>query len=170
MKIDLDALSDITYGLYIVGANSDGKPNAMIANSVLQVSANPVKLAACINKNCLTHDYIMKSRMFCAQAIKQGADLLFIGNYGFRAGRDFDKFARYKYRLTQNNLPAVLENTLDIFEVKVDTVVDLGTHTFFAGPLLSAEILDEGEPLTYAYYHTVLRGKTPRGATTFKEN
>jgi len=169
MTIDTEALADITYGLYIVGASFGGKPNAMIANSIMQVTASPVKLAACINKDSLTHEYISKTGIFSAQAIKQGADMIFIGNYGFRTGKDYDKFAKYKYELTPNNLPAVLENTLDIFEVKVEAALDLGTHTLFAGPVISARVLARGEPLTYNYYHTVLRGKTPRGATTYKE-
>jgi flavin reductase (DIM6/NTAB) family NADH-FMN oxidoreductase RutF len=135
----------------------------------MQVTAKPEQIAVCANKESLTHEYILKSGFFTVQAIKESADMVFIGNFGFRTGRDFDKFAKYKYKLTQNNLPAVLENTMDIFEIKTDKTVDLGTHTMFIGNAFSAEVLSEdGQPLTYRYYQTVMRGKTPRGATTFK--
>jgi ferric-chelate reductase [NAD(P)H] len=169
MTIDIRAFYDMSYGLYIIGSSLDGKNNAMIVNSVMQVTAQPEKVAVCVNKETLTHEYIIKSGYFSAQPIKEGADMMFIGNFGFRTGRDFDKFAKYKYKLTQNNIPVILENTIDVFEIKTDKTVDLGTHTMFIGTVLYAEVLsEEGRPLTYSYYQTVMRGNTPRGATTFK--
>lgn len=170
MSIDIRSFYDMSYGLYIVGASLGDKPNAMIANSVFQVTAEPAKIAVAINKETLTHDYIKQSGYFCVQPVKEGADMVFIGNFGFRTGRDFNKFEKYKFKLSQNNLPVVLENTLDVFEVKTDNIVDVGTHTLFIGTVISAEVLDkEGKPLTYSYYQTVMRGKTPKGATTFKQ-
>ncbi|MDR0734192.1 MAG: flavin reductase family protein [Elusimicrobiota bacterium] len=169
MSIDARVFYDLSYGVYIVGAALSGKNNAMIVNSVMQVTAQPEKIAICANKDSLTHEYILKSGFFTIQAIKEGADMVFIGNFGFRTGRNFDKFAKYQFKLTQNNLPVILENTLDIFEIKTEQTVDLGTHTMFIGAVHSAEALSvEGRPLTYNYYQTVMRGKTPRGATTFK--
>ena len=169
MSIDLSALGDMTYGLYIVGAHDgSSKVNAMIANSVFQVTASPCKIAACINKQALTHSYIQKSGWFSVQVIKEDADMVFIGNFGFRTGKDFDKFAKYKWQPTENKLPCALENVLSILEIKVAQVVDFGTHTMFVGDMLASRVLDEGAPLTYKYYQRVMCGKTPRGATTFK--
>jgi ferric-chelate reductase [NAD(P)H] len=171
MTIDIRAFFDMSYGLYIVGTQFEGRENAMIANTVFQVTAQPAKIAVSINKKALTHDIIMKSKIFCVQAVKEGVDMPFIGNFGFRTGRDFNKFEKYRYKLSNNKLPIITENTLDVFEVEKDSVIDLGTHTLFVGQVQSSEILDEeGTPLTYKYYQTVMRGKTPRGATTFKEN
>jgi ferric-chelate reductase [NAD(P)H] len=169
MSIDIKVFCDLSYGVYIVGSCLEARPNAMIVNSVVQVTARPEKIAVCVNKESLTREYILKSGFFTIQAIKEGADMVFIGNFGFRTGRNFDKFVKYKFKLTQNNLPAILENTLDIFEIKTEQTVDLNTHTMFIGDVISAEVLsEEGNPLTYNYYQTVMRGKTPRGATTFK--
>jgi ferric-chelate reductase [NAD(P)H] len=169
MSIDASVFYDLSYGVYIVGGTLGGKNNAMIVNSAMQVTAHPEKIAICANKDSLTNEYILKSGFFTIQAIKEGADMVFIGNFGFRTGRNFDKFAKYKYKLTQNNLPVILENTLDFFEVKTEQTVDLGTHTMFIGTVLCVEALSgEGRPLTYNYYQTIMRGKTPRGATTYK--
>ena len=169
MTLDIRAYDDMTYGMYLVGAlGPGGKPNAMIANTVFQVTAELGRIAACVNKESLTHEYIKNSGFFCAQPVKEGADMIFVGNFGFHTGRGFDKFAKYKYKLTANNLPAVLDNTLDIIEAKVEQAIDAGTHTIFIGAVIAAEILGDGRPLTYAYYKEVMRGKTPRGATTFK--
>jgi len=45
--------------------------------------------------------------------------------------------------------------------------MEVGTHTLFAGELVDAGVLQGGEPMTYAYYHTIKRGTTPRNAPTF---
>ncbi|MBQ4493340.1 MAG: flavin reductase [Elusimicrobiaceae bacterium] len=168
--IDTRALADMSYGLFIIGARKGEKFNAMIANSVFQVTAEPPKIAIALNKNSLTHDYIKATGLFCVQAIEQGADMLFIGNFGFRTGKDYDKFAKVSYKLSAQGLPIVLDNTLSWMSVKVNQVIDLGTHTMFIGLVEDTQVIKEGKPLTYDYYQCVLRGKTPRGATTFKEN
>ena len=51
-------------------------------------------------------------------------------------------------------------------EVEVNNTVDLGTHTLFIGEVKDAGVLKEqGKALTYDYYHHVIKGKTPAGAT-----
>ena len=166
--IDSAVLADLTYGLFIVGSKDGEKFNAMIANSVFQVTAEPPKIAIALNKDSLTHDYIKKSGLFCVQAVAQGADMLFIGNFGFRTGKNYDKFAKVSYKLSAQGLPIVLDNTLFWMAAKVEKTIDLGTHTMFIGLVEEANLIKEGKPLTYDFYQGVLRGKTPRGATTFK--
>ena len=168
--IDNRALADMTYGLFIVGSKDGEKFNAMIANSVFQVTAEPPKIAIALNKQSLTHNYIKSCGLFSIQPISQGADMLFLGNFGFRTGKNYDKFAKVSYELSAQGLPIVLDNTLSWLAVKVNQTIDLGTHTMFIGLAEESRIIKEGKPLTYDYYQMVLRGKTPRGATTFKEN
>ena len=43
----------------------------------------------------------------------------------------------------------------------------MGTHTIFAGEVVGAEVIREGEPMTYAYYHQVKRGTTPKTAPSY---
>ena len=49
----------------------------------------------------------------------------------------------------------------------VDTV-DVGTHLLFIGDVVDAQKLSDEEPLTYAYYHAVLKGKTPPKASSYQ--
>jgi hypothetical protein len=37
----------------------------------------------------------------------------------------------------------------------------------FIGKVADAEKLSDAEPLTYAYYHSVLKGKTPPKASSY---
>jgi flavin reductase (DIM6/NTAB) family NADH-FMN oxidoreductase RutF len=52
-------------------------------------------------------------------------------------------------------------------EAKVINDVDVGTHTDFIGEVVAAEVLQKGEPMTYAYYHQVKRGTTPKAAPSY---
>ena len=162
-----ESLSYITYGLYIVTSVDGDKKNGLIVNTVFQVTAEPARVAISVNKNSLTHEYILKSGVFAAMPLAQSTTLPFIGIFGFRTGRNFDKFANVPYKMGPSGCPIVLKDTLSYMEVKVFNTVDMGTHTLFIGDVTGADILccEHGVPLTYEYYHTVIKGKTPKGAT-----
>ena len=51
-----------------------------------------------------------------------------------------------------------------MIEAEVIDNLDLGTHTVFMGDVANSEAMNEGTPLTYRYYHTHLKGKTPPNA------
>ena len=162
----IDGLNCITYGLYIVSSSFEGKDSAMIVNTVFQVSAEPPKVAISVNKECLTHEIIQKSHVFAAMPLEQKTDLPFIGRFGFRTGRNFDKFSGVQITRSSLGLPIVQEHTLSFIEVKVEKEVDVGTHTMFIGTVQDAKCTTlHKEPLTYEYYHKVIKGKAPKGAT-----
>lgn len=162
----IDGLNCITYGLYIVSSSFEGKDSAMIVNTVFQVSAEPPKVAISVNKECLTHEIIQKSHVFAAMPLEQKTDLPFIGRFGFRTGRNFDKFSGIQIMRSSLGLPIVQEHTLSFIEVKVEKEVDVGTHTVFIGTVQDAKCTTlHKEPLTYEYYHKVIKGKAPKGAT-----
>ena len=43
----------------------------------------------------------------------------------------------------------------------------MSAHTMFIGEVVAADVLKEGEPMTYAYYHQVKRGSTPKTAPLY---
>ena len=163
------ALYDISYGLYLVSSKMDDKLNGQIANTVIQVCSEPVKISVAINKNNYTHEFITGSKAFSVSILDKNTPLSFIGDFGFKCGRDVDKFKTINFKLTENGLPVVIDNTLSYLEARVLNEVDVGTHTLFIGELIGAEVLKEGEPMTYAYYHQVKRGTTPKSAPSYVE-
>jgi len=164
----INALFDMSYGLYIVSSCDGEKLNGQLANSVMQVTAEPAKMAVVIHKSNLTHEYITKSGVYTVSVVAEGAPMTFIGTFGFKTGRNEDKFAKVRHEKTRSGTPVVLDNTLSFFEVKVTQTVDVGTHTIFIGEITNGRIIADGKPLTYDYYYHVMRGKTPRNATTYK--
>ncbi|MDR9459945.1 MAG: flavin reductase family protein [Dehalococcoidia bacterium] len=164
------ALHVISYGLYVIGSRKGEKINAQIGNTVVQVSSEPPIISVCINKGNLTHEYIEDSGVFTASILAQDTPLNLIGRFGFKSGRDIDKFDGINYKLGETQAPIVLDNTLAYLEAKVINSVDVGTHTIFIGDLVGAEVIAEGEPMTYAYYHVVKRGTTPKTAPSFHKD
>lgn len=147
--------------------NSGAKINGQVANTVFQVTSEPPTVAVALNKENLTHKFVAESRAITLSILGQDAPLSLIGNFGFKSGRDVDKFAKVKYRIGSNGAPIVLEHTIGYLEARVLQQLDVGSHTIFVGELEEADIIEEGEPMTYAYYHQVKRGTTPRTAPTF---
>ena len=45
----------------------------------------------------------------------------------------------------------------------------MGTHTIFIGELVGADVPNDKEYMTYAHYHQVRRGSTPRTAPSYVE-
>lgn len=163
------ALYLISYGLYLVGSKKGDRINAQVANTVIQVCSEPVKLAVAINRNNYTHELIIASKAFTVSILAKETPLSFIGSFGFHCGRDVNKFEGVNYKLSESKLPIVMDNTLAYMEVKVFNQVDVGTHTLFIGDLVDADIIKDGEPLTYAYYQQVKRGTTPKSAPSYVE-
>ena len=153
----------------MVASEKQGKPNAQIANTVIQVTSEPPAIAMCINKQNLTHEFITQSKVFTASILSQDTPLSFIGHFGFKSGREIDKFKDVNYKLGETGAPIVLDNSLAYLEARVINQVDVGTHTIFIGELVGADVLREGEPMTYVYYHQVKRGTTPKTAPSYIE-
>ena len=161
------ALHHISYGMYVIGSKKDDRINGQIANTVIQTSSEPPTISVCINKSNLSHDYIRSSKVFTVSILSRDTPLSFIGRFGFKSGRESDKFEGISYRIGETGAPIVLDNALAYIEAKVIGEFDVGTHTDFWSELVDAEVLQEGEPMTYAYYHLVKRGTTPRTAPSF---
>jgi flavin reductase (DIM6/NTAB) family NADH-FMN oxidoreductase RutF/rubredoxin len=162
-------LYKLSYGLYVVCSKKDGKLNGQIANTVFQVCSEPPIIAVALNKQNLTNEFVSASKVFTVAILSQETPLSFIGGFGFKSGKDVDKFKGINYKMGETEAPIVLDNTLAYIEAKVTNRVDVSTHTIFIGEIVAADILKEGEPMTYAYYHQVKRGTTPKTAPTYIE-
>ena len=165
--MNAEALFRLSYGMYVVSSRRGEQPNGQIANTVFQVTAEPPTVAVSINKQNLTHEFIRESGVFSVSVLSQEAPLGFIGRFGFKSGRDIAKFDGTLYKAGMTGVPIVLEHTLAYLEVEVLDSLDVGTHTVFIGKVVAAEVVADGEPMTYAYYHAVKRGRAPKTAPTY---
>jgi rubredoxin/flavin reductase (DIM6/NTAB) family NADH-FMN oxidoreductase RutF len=166
-RVDLAALNVLTYGLYVLTAREGDRRNGCVVNTVVQVAGAPCQVSASVSKANLTHEMIVKTGNFAVSVLEQETPLPFIGMFGFRSGRDYDKFAHAKHRDGVTGCPLLIEHTLAVIEAKVRTAVDCGSHTMFVGHVVASELIRQGQPLTYAYYHQVKGGKTGKNAPTY---
>jgi len=165
--MNLKALRKVSYGMYVVTSHLDGKLNGQIANTVFQVTSEPATIAVSINKQNLTHEFIEKSGVFAVSILSKDAPLTLIGDFGFKSGRELDKFSSVNYKIGVTGSPVVLDSAIAFLEAEVINSLDVGTHTIFIGKIVNADVLSDDEPMTYAFYHLVKRGTSPKNAPTY---
>jgi flavin reductase (DIM6/NTAB) family NADH-FMN oxidoreductase RutF len=165
--MDSNILRNVSYGMYVVSSFKDRSFNAQIANTVFQITSEPATIAVSINKDNLTHEFIDNSLSFSVAILSQDAPLAYIGRFGFKSGRNTDKFKGIKFKVLESGCPIPLDNSIGYLEAKVINKLDCGTHTLFLGLITGSEMLNTAKPMTYEYYHQVKRGTTPASAPTF---
>jgi flavin reductase (DIM6/NTAB) family NADH-FMN oxidoreductase RutF/rubredoxin len=165
--MNVKALYKLGYGLYIVSSRKGDRLNGQIANTVFQITSEPPTIAVSINKTNLTHEFITESKALAISVLSKDTPLSFIGHFGFKSGRDIDKLEGINYKTGDTQAPVVTDNALAYLEARVIQEVDVGTHTIFIGELVAADVIKESEPMTYAYYHQVKRGTTPKTAPSY---
>ncbi|HOO63797.1 MAG TPA: flavin reductase family protein [Synergistaceae bacterium] len=165
-NIDVTALFQMSYGLYIVGTAFEGRPNGQIANAVMQITGNPICITACLHKENLTTELVEKSGIFSIGVLDQDVPMPFIGTFGFKCGRDTDKYCDVNFKQGITGAPLVLDWTLSVIEAKVVEAIDVCTHRLFVGEVVGAENVRKGTPLTYAYYHGVKKAKSHKNSPT----
>jgi len=153
----------------VIGSRKGNRLNGQIANTVFQVTSEPPTIAVSINKNNLTHEFITESKAFTASILSRETPLSFIGHFGFKSGRDIDKLEGINYKIGETQAPVVIDHAIAYLEAKVIQQIDVGTHTIFIGELVEADVIREGESMTYDYYHQVKRGTTPKTAPVYVE-
>lgn len=165
--INLEAFFKISYGLYIVSAGNSNKKSGYISNAVFQVTAEPAQFAVCCSKNNFTASLIIENRAFAISVLKRDADQSLISTFGYKSGKDVDKFSSIKYTTGITGAPIVTDDSLAWFECRLTQTVDVGTHFLFTAEIVNTKLIEDGEPLTYSYYREQRKGKAPKNAPTY---
>jgi len=164
------ALTKIPYGMFIITSAFDGKIGGQIANTVFQINSNPATIAISISKQNNTHSLLSGSKKAVISAITEDASFEFIGKFGFRSSRDFNKFEGIEYKTNENGLPIVTQFVNSYFETEIISQFETETHTVFLCKVINCEVLNDNPTMTYDYYHKVKKGLTPKNAPTFIQN
>jgi flavin reductase (DIM6/NTAB) family NADH-FMN oxidoreductase RutF len=168
-RMNRKAFYTIGYGLYIVCAGKDDTFNGQIANTVFQVTSDPATVAVSINKQNYTHELIVSSGKFTVSVLNEETPMTFIGRFGFKCGRDLNKFEGVGVKTGATGVPVVVENTVSSLEAEVVNSMDCGSHTIFLGKVVESEVFSDATPMTYAYYQKSKGGKAPKSAPTYQD-
>ena len=144
-------LRNLSYGVYAVSALGENRMSGCIANSIMQITSSPATLAVSMNHDNYTHECIEKS---------------IISQLGFQSSRDVDKFMNVPF-ITKHNI-AVVDDACGYLVCKVIDKMETNTHTVFLGEIIDCDMLNQETPMTYAYYHNIIKGKSPKNAPTYQ--
>ncbi len=151
--IDNKALFNIGYGLYVVTTNDGKRDNGLIVNTVIQLTSEPLRLSVAVNKSNYSHDTIKNTGILNVNCLTVDAPFRVFEAFGFRSGRDTDKFEGCNPKRSENGLVVLPRYVNSYMSLKVEDYIDLGTHGMFICSVTEAETVGEGESMTYAYYH-----------------
>ena len=162
-------LNSLSYGMYAIGVKDGGKVSACIANTVVQVANTPNIVAVSLNHNNYSTECIRKSGLFTVSVLSEDTSGAVIGALGFSSGRDVDKLANVRHRILAEGVPVIKENTCCWFLCKVLATAETPTHTLFVAEVIAGSEKTTGKPMTYDYYHRVVKGRAPKNAPTYRE-
>ncbi len=158
-KNDMTALFKIGYGLYVVTCNDGKKDNGLIVNTVTQVTNTPNRIAVTINKENYSHHVIKQTGKMNINCLTVDAPFKVFEAFGFRSGRNVDKFADCTPLRSDNGLVFLPRYINAFMSLVVDQYVDLDTHGMFICSVTEARVISDAETMTYSYYHANVKPK-----------
>lgn len=158
-KNDLSALFKIGYGLYVVTSNDGKKDNGLIVNTVSQVTSSPNRIAVTINKDNYSHHVIKQTGKMNLNCLSVDAPFSVFENFGFRSGRNADKFESITPLRSDNGLAFLPRYINSFMSLKVEQYVDLDTHGMFICSITEARVISDAETMTYTYYQKNVKPK-----------
>lgn len=166
--MDFTAFQKLTCGLYLVTSVHEGKKSGCVVNTATQVTASPARVMVAINKENFTSGIVQKAGYFHITALTEEVPLPVIGCFGYQTSAEFDKFAEFENKIDKNGCPYIPEGAAASFTCKLVQTLDVGTHILFIGEVEDAEVCSQDNPMSYSYYHTVKKGKTPPKAPSYQ--
>ncbi len=165
-KNDLTALFNIGYGLYVVTSNDGKKDNGLIVNTVTQVTNTPNRIAVTINKENYSHHVIKQTGKMNINCLTTEAPFAVFEKFGFKSGRNVDKFAECEPLRSDNGLIFLPRNINSFMSLEVEQYIDLDTHGMFICSVSEARVISDKETMTYTYYQENVK---PKPETTGKK-
>ena len=173
--MDNTVVQKISYGLFVLTANKDGKDNGCIINTVTQVTDNPNQITIAVNKLNYTHDLIAETKKFTVSIISEAANFELFKRFGFQTGKKVNKFEGFNaVKRTENGTLAITEGINSYISANVKQIIDVGTHTIFLADVIDMQKLNDTPSATYAYYHANIKpkpqsvGKNAKGETIWR--
>lgn len=158
-------LRNLSYGVYIVSALDGERPTGCVANSIMQITSSPATIALSINHDNFTNSCIQSSGKFSVSILSEHSDPSLIGQFGFQSGKTVDKYKGIDFQMV-SDLP-VISDSCGYIVCNVIDKMETSTHTVFLAEVSDGDITGTDPAMTYAYYHNVVKGKSPKNAPTY---
>ena len=166
--MNLDALRNITYGMYIISTENNGKYAGCIVNTVMQITSDNPILSVSVNKNNYTNKMLRLSKRAGISILSEETNKDTIVKFGFNTSEIFDKFDKTQYELI-DNVPIVYDNICGYIIGDVINIIDCETHDIFLIRVKDTVSISDKIPMTYDYYHKNMKGSSPKNAPTYQK-
>ena len=163
------AFHKLSYGLYIIATELNGKKFGYVGNTAFQITSDPSQILISSHKNNYTTSKILESKKFSISVLKKEVNTSLIGEFGFMSGADIDKFRNIETITSATGAPIIVDSTVAWFDCKVVNSIDVGSHILIIGEVLNSDLLSGEEPLTYDYYREKYKMLAPKNAPTYVE-
>lgn len=168
--MEMAALWKLSYGMYVVGVMDGERPTGCIVNTVVQITSDDPVIAVSMSKNNFTYSCIKKSGRFSVSVLSEKSNQNVIAKLGFTSGRDTDKFAGGDFAWEyMDGLPVVSEKSCALITADVIAMQEVETHYIIMARVKDAKVVSDCLPMTYKYYHEVIKGRAPKNAPTYQE-
>lgn len=162
-------LRSLSYGMYAIGVKGAERPTACIVNTVFQITSTPAMICVSVNHDNYTNECIKKTGEFTVSVLSENTSGAVIGALGFTSGRNTDKLANIRHKILREGAPVIKEDCCCWFLCRVKNTVETTTHTIFIAEITDGSEQSVGTPMTYDFYHKVIKGKAPKNAPTYVE-
>ena len=167
--MDKKIFRDISYGMYIVSSKSnDNKNVGCVINTLTQITSTEPTISISLNKDNYTNKIIKEKKQFAVSILSEQTSEKTIGTFGYKSSIDTDKFNNVSFDKI-NDLNIVTDNICGYLICEVINIVECQTHDLFIAKVIDTKKVTNNKPMTYKYYHEVLKGKSPANAPTYIE-
>ena len=163
---NLDILKKITQGMYVLTTTGGG----CVVDAVSQVSGgdSPLIAVAVMKKN-YTNELLKKNSKFSLSVLSKTVNPEIIKTFGFNSMRDINKFESIETVEVEG--VNVIKDSLGYMVCEIIDSIDNDTHTLFIGRLVTSELYDDSDAMSYQYYQEnkedLLRVRTDNGNTAW---
>ena len=135
-------LGNLSYGMYAIGVKDGSRPNACIANTVMQISkatpSDAALVAVALSKENYSCQCVEQEGIFSISVLSQDTPATVIGALGFVSGRGVDKLGNIRHKVLIEGVPVIKENTCCWFLCKVQEKLDLPGQVVFVAEIIAA--------------------------------
>ena len=166
--MDKNIFHDISYGMYLVSAKNE-KNVGCIINTLTQVTSKNPLISITLNKENYTNTIIKKTKKFIVSILPENINPNIISRFGFQSSKDTDKYENLSYE-EDEGIPILKDSICGYLVCEVIEIIDAESHDLILARVIKAKKTSDNTPMTYKYYHEVIKGTSPKKAPTYQED
>ncbi|MGB4780586.1 flavin reductase family protein [Candidatus Methylomirabilis sp.] len=149
-------LGKLDYEIFVLTAAHQDRSSGQIVCWVVPATIVPrvPRLLVGVGRTTFTRELIEVSRRFALNLLGKDQWPL-VAHFGFRSGRDMNKFATVPFERGVTGSP-ILPGTVGYLECEVRTVLDAGAHLFYLADVIEGKVVADRSPLCLHHLPEVL--------------